>query len=184
MDAKALETLRDEHRVIEHGLLVLEAMANRLEQGEAVPRERVASLLEFFRSFADGCHHAKEEETLFPELEGRGIPREGGPIGVMLHEHEEGRALQQRMRRASSNLAEEADRQEFITAAREYIALLRRHISKEDDVLFPMAQQVLTEADDEALLERFERHEREQLGEGVHERYHQLIHELEAEFGE
>lgn len=119
---------------------------------------------------------------LFPELEAKGIPKEGGPIGVMLIEHEEGRELQRRMRESVSNLADEANRQQFVTAAREYINMLRQHIWKEDNVLFKMAEQVLTETEDEQLVERFERHEREQIGEGVHERYHHLVHELEAEF--
>jgi len=179
---KSVEVLMHEHRVIEHGLSVLEAVADHLERGESVPTDKVAALLDFFRVFADQCHHGKEEGMLFPELEAKGIPKEGGPIGVMLIEHEEGRELQRRMRGATSNLADEANRQQFVTAAREYINLLRQHIWKEDNVLFKMAEQVLTETEDEQLTERFERHEREQIGEGIHERYHHLVHELESEF--
>ncbi len=180
---KAVEALKHEHRVIEHGLLVLEAIADRLERGEAVPRERVASLLEFFRDFADQCHHAKEEGLLFPELEAKGIPREGGPVGVMLEEHEQGRSYQQKLREALARLEEAQARQTFIEAARGYAALLREHIHKEDGVLFPLAEQALSEADDEKLVAGFERHEREHMGEGAHERLHSLIHELEEEFG-
>lgn len=179
---KSVEVLMNEHRVIEHGLAVLEAVTERIEQGETVPAERVAELLDFFRVFADKCHHGKEEGVLFPELEARGIPKEGGPIGVMLFEHDEGRTLQQQMRQALSDLTNEANRQQFTSAARNYIALLRQHIWKEDNVLFKMAEQVLTGRDDEQLTERFDRHEREHIGEGVHERYHHLVHELEAEF--
>ncbi len=181
---KSVEALMHEHRVIERGLEVLAAIADRLERGETPPTEKVTALLDFFRFFADGCHHGKEEGMLFPELEARGVPKEGGPIGVMLHEHDEGRALQQQMRQALTDLADATNRQQFVTAARNYIALLRQHIWKEDNVLFKMAEQVLTDADDAQLAERFERHEREHIGEGVHERYHHLIHELEAEFVE
>ena len=60
-------------------------------------QEVLANLQEFFRLFADQCHHGKEEELLFPLLEQKGIPRTGGPIGVTLHEHEEGRALVRQM---------------------------------------------------------------------------------------
>ena len=179
---KSVEVLMHEHRVIERGLAVLETIADRIERGESVPTDKVTALLDFFQVFADQCHHGKEEGMLFPELEAKGIPKEGGPIGVMLIEHEEGRELRRRMIEAASNLAEEANRQQFVTSAREYINLLRQHIWKEDNVLFQMAQQVLTEADDAALVERFERHEREHIGEGVHERYHHLVHELEEEF--
>lgn len=46
---------------------------------------------EFLKVFADKCHHAKEEDVLFPEMEKAGVLRKGGPIGVMLAEHAQGR---------------------------------------------------------------------------------------------
>lgn len=95
---QALETLKHEHRVIEIGLEMLDAMANRMEHGSPIDLERIKTLLDFFAVFADHCHHAKEEDIFFPILRERGIPKEGGPIGVMLYEHEEGRLFQQQMR--------------------------------------------------------------------------------------
>lgn len=178
---KSVEILMHEHRVIERGLGVLEAIANKLESGEDVPAEKVVKLLDFFQVFADKCHHGKEEGMLFPELEARGVPREGGPIGVMLYEHEEGRAFQRQLREALPNLSDPQSRQKFVQAARGYIELLRQHIWKEDNVLFQMAQQVLTESDDALLVERFERYEQEEIGEGIHERFHHLVHELSGE---
>ena len=179
---KSVEALMHEHRVIERGLAVLEAIADRLGRGESVATDKVGALLDFFKVFADQCHHGKEEGLLFPELEKRGIPKEGGPIGVMLVEHDEGRELQRRMREAASNLSDNEKRQQFVSAARDYINLLRQHIWKEDNVLFRMAEQVLTAHEDEQLAERFEQHERERIGDGVHERFHHLIHELAEEF--
>jgi len=180
---KSTEVLRGEHRVIERGLAILESIADKIERGESPPRDKVVALLDFFSMFADRCHHGKEEGMLFPELEAKGIPKERGPIGVMLFEHEEGRESRRKMAEAVNNLADEANRQQFVTEARNYINLLRQHIWKEDNVLFKMAEQVLTEGEDEQLAERFERYEREEIGEGVHERYHDLVGELEAEFG-
>jgi len=59
-----------------------------------------------------------------------------------------------------------------------YAGLLRAHIQKEDTILYPMADQALTEQDQAELAEAFERVEREEIGAGVHEKYHQLAHEL------
>lgn len=177
---QAIEALKHEHRVIEHGIGVLEAIARRLERNEEVVPEHVEALLDFFRDFADGCHHAKEEQALFPTLESRGLPREGGPIGVMLMEHEEGRNYQRTLREALSGLERPEMRERFIQAARGYAMLLRDHIRKEDEVLFVMADQVLSPEDDASLLDTFDRHEKEKMGEGVHERLHQLIHDLAA----
>ncbi len=179
---KSVELLMQEHRIIELGLAVLENIADRLEQGESVPVDKIISLLDFFRVFADKCHHAKEEKALFPKLETKGIPHEGGPIGVMLNEHEKGRILQQQMRQALSDPLEAKNRQNFVSSAREYITLLRQHIWKEDNVLFQMAKQLFNKSDDRELIETFESYEQEQIGKHAHEHYHKLVYELEAEF--
>ncbi len=170
------EALKREHRLIERLLRVLERASRRLEGGEQVPPELFKKSLEFIRTFADRCHHGKEEELLFPLLERRGVPKEGGPIGVMLSEHEEGRGLVRGLAEAISSEA----REKIIQSARSYIQLLSQHIQKEDDVLFPMADHLLSESEQRELLERFEGIERERIGEGVHERFEQLILELEG----
>ena len=94
---KATAILMTEHRVIEQVLSVLEVMARRAEQMELLDAAAAGETLDFFRTFADGCHHGKEEGQLFPRLEARGLPREGGPTGVMMHEHQLGRDLLGRM---------------------------------------------------------------------------------------
>ena len=88
------EILMDEHRVIER---VLDAFERMLSLG-VIDKAFTIKALDFFRQFADGCHHHKEEEQLFPAMESAGTPVEAGPIGCMLHEHELGRELVARMR--------------------------------------------------------------------------------------
>jgi len=181
----ATDDLRTEHRAIERMLAVLEAAAHRLEQGERVRPDVFRQGVDFVRNFADRCHHAKEEENLFPRMEARGVPRDGGPIGVMLFEHDEGRAFVGAI--AGAIDAYEADgRSAALTIAenaRGYVDLLRGHIMKEDNVLFPMADRVLSPADQTELERRFEQIESERMGPGVHERYHHLLDELEREMG-
>ncbi|MEE9601130.1 MAG: hemerythrin domain-containing protein, partial [Thermoplasmata archaeon] len=85
------EALKEEHRAIERALKAMEVAAEMLDLGQEVPRELLEKILEFVRGFADRCHHHKEEGVLFPYLERKGLPRDLGPIGVMLAEHEMGR---------------------------------------------------------------------------------------------
>ncbi len=66
----------------------------------------------------------------------------------------------------------------FAAHARAYAELLRQHIRKEDGVLYPMAERLFSQEDDEQLMEAFEAIERDEIGEGVHERYHQWAYEL------
>ena len=148
MPIEALEILRREHRNIERALRALEGLCQHLEIEKPVAPEPLQQVLEFIRAYADRCHHAKEEEHLFPLLEERGIPRHGGPIGVMLHEHEKGRELVRRMGEAAEayNGGNAAAGKVFAEAARAFIELLDEHIGKEENVLFPLAGRVLDAA--------------------------------------
>jgi hemerythrin-like domain-containing protein len=161
----ATTSLRHEHEVILRALALVERVALAAAAGTPGAREALVRLVDFFQNFADRCHHAKEEQHLFPALERRGLPREGGPVAVMLAEHHEGRRLLAAL--AAGDPA----------AARGYVALLRAHIDKENDVLFPLAEQVLAEEDQVSLHRAFEAVEQQALGLGTHERW---LAELEA----
>jgi len=174
------EVLKHEHRLIERLLGVLEGVAARLERGEEISPEFLKQALEFIRTFADRCHHGKEEGSLFPLLEGHGVAREDGPLGVLLQEHERGREF---VRALTEGVAgyEEGDvkaKEDIIANARGYIRLLREHIRKEDEVLFPMADHLLSQGEQQGLLAKFAEVE-EEIGEGVHERFERLLPELE-----
>jgi hemerythrin-like domain-containing protein len=183
----ATDELRTEHRAIERMLAILEAAAQRIERGEGVRPDLFHQGVDFVRNFADRCHHAKEEENLFPRMEARGVPRDGGPIGVMLFEHEEGRAYIRAIAGAIEAYGRGVDGSGVArTIAKNvhgYVDLLRHHIMKEDNVLFPMADRVLSAADQAELERRFEQIETERIGPDVHERYHRLLDELEEELG-
>ena len=165
---KSIDRLVAEHDIIERGLTVLEKVVTRIESGESIPDDFPQWAPDFFRQFADKCHHAKEEDLFFPLLKERGIPDEGGPIGVMLNEHVLGRDCVRRMREASE--VEEFDATKFATAAKESISLLRQHIFKENNVLFKMAEQVLSEDDDAEMDGKFSQVEQERELAGMHER--------------
>src|SRR6516165_11861367 len=166
---KAVERLKSEHDLIERGLNLLEKAVARLEAGQNLPEGYPEWAARFFQQFADQCHHAKEEDVFFPVLKQRGIPEQGGPIGVMLHEHGLGRDCVGRMREASQT--QPFDAGTFAEAARQYIPLLRQHIFKENNVFFRMAERVMTEADDADVTGRFSKVEQERGLAGWHESF-------------
>jgi hemerythrin-like domain-containing protein len=182
---KATEILSSEHRVIEQVLDCLERIAQGCQDEARLDKASAMQALDFFRNFADRCHHGKEETHLFPALEAKGFPRDGGPTGVMLHEHDQGRACIRSMAVAADGAAEGgADAiAAFVAAAQGYIALLRQHIEKEDHCLFSMADRAFTAADQQQLLVAFEIVEREHLGAGTHEKYLQVAQELAGRYG-
>ena len=175
------EQLKEEHQGILLMLKILDKVAAKLAAGEKVEVRHLERIVEFLRVFADKCHHGKEEDLLFPEMEKAGIPKEGGPIGVMLAEHEQGRGF-------IKGMAEALDRRvkgdpqalpAYGENARTYIALLIQHIDKEDNILFPMGEKVLSQKTQEELVEGLEKIELERIGEGAHEEFQKRLHHLQ-----
>ena len=178
---KPTDILKEEHQLVLKMLRVMEAVCLKLESGQNVDPDDLADIIDFIRSFADGCHHAKEEKLLFVELDKAGLPRHDGPVAVMLREHEEGRHYAQNMDRALDLMksGNSSAAESFSQNARGYIQLLWNHIDKEDHVLFVMADERLSPESQAALSEGFERVEREETGPGVHEKFHALLHRLQ-----
>jgi hemerythrin-like domain-containing protein len=178
---KSVDLLIAEHELIVRGLELLEMALGRIEAGQPIPDGYPPWAAEFFQQFADRCHHAKEEDVFFPVLKQRGIPEQGGPIGVMLHEHVLGRDCVGRMRQASE--AKPFDSRTFAEAAEQYIPLLQQHIYKENHVLFRMAERVMSEADDADVTGKFSQIEQERGLTGLYESFRSELARWEQALG-
>lgn len=149
------EILRAEHEHILRACAVLHAMAARLENGGELPAGDATLIVDFIRQYADGWHHVKEENVLFPALTDAGLPSGGGPIAVMLNDHEIGREFVKELLAALPSLQTPIGRSTFATGARGFANLLQAHISKENAVLFVMAERMLPATTDGALLSAY-----------------------------
>jgi hemerythrin-like domain-containing protein len=179
-----IETLMKEHRFIEQLLGSLQVFVEKLEVDQRDARKRIADYVEFFREFADRCHHGKEEDQLFVTLGDHGFPRDAGPLFVMVAEHNMGR---QRIKELSAiaggegPLSEEEFRQTRESAGA-FIPLLSAHIQKEDGILFPAAERALPPEVLDDLANGFDEFERGVMGDGAHEKLHALGERLIRDF--
>jgi hemerythrin-like domain-containing protein len=163
-----------EHEVIGSVLGAVESELDRVAIGAAIDNHFWKGALDFFATFADRCHHGKEEDLLFPALGAAGLPIDGGPVPCLLAEHEQGRCQIKAMRAA----VDSSDRGGLEAAGREYCAMLREHIDKENNVLFALARKLISPEASARVLEGFQRHEHDDLKEGTHQRYLALAKEL------
>lgn len=142
-----------------HALGKLDTAANMLEDTE--DREDALTLADVFQTLREvfkdelGQHLTFEEDHLFFAME-RYMGREQGPLAVMLYEHEELNRLvtaydeavgrwRLALEDGSAPTAEREAAEELVSAARSVSSLLTQHALKEDQVLFPMARQILSE---------------------------------------
>lgn len=151
-----LDVLMEEHRGFVAMLDVLDAVAARLAGGREVPMPMLTDVLEFFERFADR-HHDKEEALLFPLLAKHGIGPDQTVVSALMSQHEAGRVygskMKQELRRFQQGDAAAAG--ELAANARGYTELIREHIRIEDEYFYKLADQVLTEAEHDAILQQF-----------------------------
>jgi hemerythrin-like domain-containing protein len=180
---KATEILMEEHAVIERVLTAMQRAATRVSEGAEMRPAFFINAALFIKNFADGCHHKKEEGVLFVAMNPNDLPTQDGPIGVMLAEHEQGRLFTREMLAAAEKWekGDQSARMAVVENALGYVGLLRQHIYKENQILFPMADRVIPPKQQEKVAEEFERIEREETGAGIHEKYLALAEVLEKE---
>ncbi len=169
-----------EHESILQALAALEGKLDTWEKGTPPDRAYVEKAVEFLRSFADRCHHGKEEDILFKAMvEELDFPRNAGPVAVLTREHEQGRAYLREIGEAAGVLGQDPDAlRRVVGNGRQYIQLLRMHIDRENTVVFPMVDQFLAEADNARLARQFDDFEREEMGQGRHEALARLLTDL------
>src|SRR5581483_6161997 len=147
------EMLRHDHEIILRFLEDAEQTASSINTTGQVDTVEIARMIDFLRNFADNNHHSKEEHHFFVTLVEHGMPVGHGPIAVMLCEHEEGRQLLKTIENAV------ADAKAGVASAIKriadslflYVELLRAHIEKENEILFPIADSLLDPAEQTAL---------------------------------
>ena len=180
---KATEILMNEHRLIEQALDCLEEAAGRLEDGEEIDPDFFIDAAAFVAGFADGSHHRKEEDILFVAMTEKDMPADTGPVAVMLHEHEEGRRFTAGFRSGAEQMKTGDDASgaalDVIRNAFDYVNLLREHIIKEDNVLFPMADQVISDDTMQVVSHEFDRILAEDTEDGTVAKYEALVEKLD-----
>ncbi|PLX80281.1 MAG: cation-binding protein [Desulfuromonas sp.] len=161
MKTNVTQVMVDEHKLILRMIALVEKNTELLEQGKFRDWQFYLDAVDFIRNYADRFHHAKEEDVLFIELIKNGMPEKQSPIEAMHMEHDQGRAHVRAIEEAAQKaLAGESGQAAIIAEnARGYAALLRGHIEKEDDILYPLAERVLPEEVRERMLQAYDRAE-------------------------
>ncbi len=157
---QATKNLEDDHGYILRLIDVLEKMTKYADPNISDLEEAV----DLIRNYADGLHHAKEENLLFPLMSERGFSATQGPVAVMLQEHTAGREY---VKGISDNilLLKDGDLSALnmvYANVHGYSELLQNHIYKENNMLFRMADNAFSDSDQQLLFEQFEQLENQE----------------------
>jgi hypothetical protein len=170
-----------EHEMIERAMSVLKTNLDKIDGGD-YDSLQMQRAVDFLLEFGDKIHNQKEEGFLFPLMQERGIPVEGGPVGVMIMEHDAERRLLQHMATQVDTLDKASPEvvRKFKKEGLEYLVIRAEHIWKENDILYPMARKVMQEGDGEKMMEEFNRLNNEAYGPHAWEKFAGMVSEIEG----
>jgi hemerythrin-like domain-containing protein len=174
-----VEELRAEHGAIMKVFSILQGISGKMKGNDLQVLDAFGRVLEFLKVFVDQCHHAKEEEILFPAMK-EAQTRSRDLIQELISEHEQGRNMIRAMEAALSEISRKEKETLSVLAGtiEEYLPLFRTHIRKENALLFPEARELLPENLQTLIALEFRKIEDERIGTGRHEAFHSMIEEL------
>ena len=133
-------SLRRDHDLIEKVIKAMESTIQLLNDGKQIPESILLPVIDFSKNFTDVCHHSKEENSLFPALEQAGMPRNMGPIAMMLIDHERSREIGKEMENSAKDYISSGNSIKLISDMQQYVEHITEHLWKENNKLFMMAE--------------------------------------------
>ncbi len=178
----ATQYLKKEHEEIAMMLSIMQKITLKVGGGEKLNVKHYEQIIDFLEGFADKCHHAKEELILFPAMVSKGIKKDEKCIGLELKQHEESNEFVDSLHKAFNVYRKDSNKGALgvFAGLLNYINLLRNHIEKENNVLLKMADEVLNDKEQEAMLKAFIKQENKITGEAKLAEYRENLHELKA----
>ncbi len=145
------EILMKEHKNILKAIDLILKECTEISFGKELNKVFFNNAIYFIQYYADKFHHAKEEDILFKELQKDTVEMHCDPTKQMLYEHDLGRGFVKEMKAGFA----EKDQEKIIQNARNYCQLLQEHIHKEDNILYPMANEALNLNNQTLMAEEF-----------------------------
>ena len=151
MEHNPIQTMLDEHEIICKTEEIIEGLDKSWETDEEKYKEIVRTLITFFREYADGYHHRKEEEVLFPAVNDH-------PDFVLQEIIDEFESHHEDFRDYTTSIEEAISAGDFEKSYKElscYLQDLLDHIAAESDELFVLAETLLDEDELETIYFKF-----------------------------
>ncbi len=174
----AIGSLMHEHHLILRAVEDMRAEMERIAHEGEVDVEYVRTASDFLRTYADKCHHGKEEDILFRDLADKPMPPDlAREMQRLIDEHAWARGVNMRMAEAAERFVD-GDPAAYREVAEHMGALADfypGHIDREDHHFFKPAIDLFTAEERDSMAEQFEEFDRRLF----HDRYRTIVSELE-----
>jgi len=168
-----------EHRLIERMIAVMRKEVQTIEETDKVDPGFIDVAVDFIKSYADRCHHGKEEEILFRDLKKKHLAEDHGRImEELIEDHVWGRKTTRSLIEAKSRylLGESQAIEDIVTLMKQLAEFYPRHIEKEDKAFFKPVMNYFTNTERDSMLD--EEYEFDRVF--IHRLYNDIVSVIES----
>ncbi|HEX9757505.1 MAG TPA: hemerythrin domain-containing protein [Nitrospiria bacterium] len=179
-----VDQLKIEHENIRLIGDIAKKVCQRINQGEEVLSEDIDHIIEFLDIYSYKGHHEKEEKGLLPAIEKAGGFKDGKTIGAIIQDHATLKIYIEKMKENHFKYKEKKHPglSGLVGYTLNYLDFLYRHLEKEEKVFYKLADQLLSEEDQEGLLKRFESQDFEKIGKEKLDEFQKRLSQLSEQY--
>ncbi len=179
----ATENLISEHKDIIELLGIMSKISKNILSNDVFYTNDVEDILDFLKHFIEKSHHRKED-IFYPILSKTEMPNDREELSVMLYEHALARNFLKDINNCVVNckIGNSFSQELLAESMMKYVFLIKNHIKKEEKIIFPMANKVLTQEEQTEINKQFEKIEESIIHHDLHEHYHRLLEKLKTKY--
>jgi branched-chain amino acid transport system ATP-binding protein len=175
---EALRIITEEHQNLWRIATTIDQVADEMDAGSPADPAFFNSVFDYIDQFMDGCHHAKEDEHLFPALRRRSAEA-AAVLDRLQAEHRNGPEVLKSLRgQLAATVGGTSGKAEFAAALRTYTQSLKAHIRTEEKDAMPLARELLTVEDWADIDEAFLDNDDPLFGESAKAEFRDLFHRI------
>lgn len=167
-----------EHRLIERMIALMQSQIERIGDTGQADVHFIDTAVDFIRTYADACHHGKEEDILFRDLQEKTLdPEDERIMNELIKEHEWARETTGKLVNAKKRYAqgEKNEVDEIIDLMESLVEFYPKHIIKEDRDFFKASMAYFTREEQDAMLDEEYEFDRR----FIHRHYEQIVEGFE-----
>jgi hemerythrin-like domain-containing protein/rubredoxin len=168
-----------EHRLIERMVNIMKKKLTGVNKPEDLDPGFIDIAVDFFKTYADRCHHGKEEDILFKKLETKNLREEHQKtMNELIKEHFYARKTVTKLKGANQMYANgDIDSlDEIKSLLEELVTFYPKHIEKEDKRFFYPSMDYFSKNEKNVMLDDFWNFDRKM----IHEKYERIVAENEV----
>ena len=178
------ENLINEHKKINELLDIMSKIALKIKSKDVFYPNDVEEIVKYLINLIENSHHGKEDDVFYPELISSGIPKETAPLSIINYEHIISVNYLKDISSCVVNckIGNDFSGELLADSLTNYVIAIKNHIQREEEIVFPIANEVFSIEKQNEILQRFEVIEQKYISNSFNDQFDKLLNKFKNKY--